>query len=84
MAKLRLSGTRIPKRERAKLRRRLNRKYGLNRRTLGAIGAGHAEAPEGYTAELDLGIRALRTIYFIAEQRRRARAESRWIRRGSR
>ena len=43
-------GPRVPKRTRAKIRGRLKRRFGLNRRQLGAIGAGHREAPPGYTA----------------------------------
>ena len=43
-------GPRLPKRTRAKIRSRLKRRFGLNRRQLGAIGAGHREAPPGYTA----------------------------------
>ncbi len=43
---------RAPKRTRAKIRRRFKRHFRLNRRQLGAIGAGHREAPPGYTAAL--------------------------------
>ncbi len=35
-------------RQRSKLRGRLKRRFGLNRRQVGAIGAGHLEEPEGY------------------------------------
>ena len=42
----------VPKRARGKIRRRFKRQYRLNRRQLGAIGAGHREAPPGYTAAL--------------------------------
>ncbi len=35
----------LPKRERAKRRRRIKRRFNLTRRESGAIGAGHLEAP---------------------------------------
>ena len=37
-------------RQRAKLRGRLKRRFGLNRRQVGAIGAGHLEEPKDYQA----------------------------------
>ncbi len=40
--------TRMSSRERAKRRRRLKRLFGLGRRQMGAIGAGHLEMPDGY------------------------------------
>lgn len=43
---------RVPKRTRGKIRRLFKRLFGLNRRQLGAIGAGHREAPRGYPAAL--------------------------------
>ncbi len=43
---------RVPKRTRAKIRSRFKRHFRLNRRQMGAIGAGHREAPPGYTAAL--------------------------------
>ena len=42
-------------RQRSKLRGRLKRRFGLNRRQVGGIGAGHLEEPEGYRAVL-LGV----------------------------
>lgn len=36
----------LPKRIRAKLRRRLKKHFGLNRRQMGAIGAGHLVVPK--------------------------------------
>lgn len=42
----------MPKRTRAKIRSRFKRHFRLNRRQLGAIGAGHRKAPRGYTAAL--------------------------------
>ncbi len=38
----------MPKREKAKRRRRIKRFFNLTRRECGAIGAGHREAPDGY------------------------------------
>ncbi len=35
----------VPKRERAKAKGLLKRRYGLTRRDMGAMGAGHREAP---------------------------------------
>ena len=45
-------GARVPKRTRAKIRSRFKRHYRLTRREIGAIGAGHLEAPEGYLINL--------------------------------
>ncbi len=42
----------IPKRTRAKIRRRLKRRFELNRRDAGMIGAGDLEAPAGYAVAL--------------------------------
>lgn len=36
-----------PKRERAKMKRAIKKRFGLGRRALGAIGAGHRPAPLG-------------------------------------
>jgi len=64
----------LSKRQRAKLRGRLKRRFGLNRRQIGAIGAGHLEEPEGYRAVL-LGvlelIRSRRTAPAAATPSRR-------------
>ena len=51
----------IPKRERAKIRRRLKNRFGLTRRDIGAIGAGHMNPPDGYRTALVAAIdRAMR------------------------
>ncbi len=43
---------RVPKRTRARIPRLFKRHFRLNRRQLGAIGAGHLKAPPGYRAAL--------------------------------
>lgn len=61
-------------RQRSKLRGRIKRHFGLNRRMVGAIGAGHIEAPPGYEHVL-LGvlelIRARRSAFAAATPSRR-------------
>ncbi len=61
--------------QRSKLRGRLKRRFGLTRRELGAIGAGHAEPPPGYDhvlqAVLEI-IRARRIAHAAATPSRRS------------
>ena len=47
----------VSKRDRAKAWRKVKRHFGLNRRQMGAIGAGHMAAPDGYVdALVDAGL----------------------------
>ena len=61
-------------RQRSKLRGRIKRHFGLNRRVVGAIGAGHIEPPVGYEhvlrGVLEL-IRARRSALAAATSSRR-------------
>ncbi len=43
---IRAQATEVPKRVRGKLRGRVKRRFGLNRRMIGAIGAGHLKFDE--------------------------------------
>ena len=55
-------GARRPKRERAKARRRVKKAFGLGRREIGAIEAGHAPGPEGYHLAVSKAIEAIRRV----------------------
>lgn len=55
--RVRLDAIPIPKRVRGKIRGRVKRRFGLNRRMIGAIGAGHLKFDEyshGVDAALEL------------------------------
>jgi hypothetical protein len=68
----------LSKRQRAKLRGRIKRHFRLNRRQIGAIGAGHLEAPNEYRAVL-LGV--LELIRFRRGERPSIEGQSRVKRR---